>query len=459
MLPRLEVVRRLRPIDLLAPGAVRVATSSGGIVPMPAVAPYVTATAPVRDRSWLALHLAGHRLGASIDDGSVSLTLTQGHGTREVRSRRFHRADDPTELGLTLTGSHLTAWTREQDRWVARARYDLRERLDVRDEVALADLRVELPTWGGVAGGFGQLGLRDVRFVTEEDGRPLRDGDALWLTATSAGPGFFDTAHTSVWRLDPTSLDLAHSADLFFRRPEPAGVFGDHATHLVRSADGWLVATSTWGDFETPTTRAGRRTPSGLRVTLAESAADLLRGTHVLDTRELPLPTDGLASIATWDPHLVRRDGRWLVGFVSARRFFDFHPALAGGASLDDLRLLGAATDRTATEGTTLVEADGRMVVLASDGRDSPRGLRARFPVFDLEMTHLGQLDAPYPTNLPWPSLAQVDGGWLMATFNGRSVEEKLLGYGTHGDLVVMRSGSSSGDSLDVKSVTTPRPL
>ena len=205
-------------------------------------------------------------------------------------------------------------------------------------------MRVELPVGGGTAGGFGQLGLRDTRFVTGEDGRPLRDDGALWLTATSAGPGFFDTAHTSVWRFDPDALEVTHSADLFFRRPDRPGVFGDHATHLVRTDGGWLVATSTWGDFEAPTTRAGRRTPAGLRVTLAESDADLLRGAHVLDTRELPLPVDGLDSIATWDPHLVRRDGEWLVGFVSARRFFDFHPALAAGPTLDDLRLLGAAS-------------------------------------------------------------------------------------------------------------------
>ena len=439
MLPRLEVVRRLRPVDLLAPGSVHLDTDSGGIAPMPAPAPYVAATAAVRERTWLALHLAGHRIGASLDDGSVSLTLSRGHGSKDVRSRRFHRAVDPTALALTLTGSHVTAWTREAQTWVPRARYDLRDDLDVREESALADLRVELPTGGGRAGGFGQLGLRDVRFVTEEDGTPVRDGGALWLSATSAGPGFFDTAHTSVWRLDPTSLDLTHGADLYFRRPDRSGVFGDHATHVVRSGDGWLVATSTWGDFETPRTRAARRTPAGLRVTLAETGADLLRGTHVLDTRELPLPTDGLRSIATWDPHLVRRGDEWLVGFVSARRFFDFHPAVAAGA-LDDLRLLGAATDRTATEGTTLVEVDGRMVVLASDGRDSSRGRRAQFPVFELDLTEIGLLDATYPTNLPWPSLAHVDGTWLMATFNGRPVGEKLLGYGTHGDLVVMRS-------------------
>ena len=66
--------------------------------------------------------------------------------------------------------------------------------------------------------------------------------------------------------------------------------------------------------------------------------------------------------------------------------------------------------------------------------------MRARFPVFDLDLAEVGALDAPYPTNLPWPTLAEVDGGWLMATFNGRRAGGKLLGYGTHGDLVVMRS-------------------
>jgi hypothetical protein len=446
VLSRFEVVRRLRPVDLVAPGSVQVDTTSGGLVALPALAPYVAATTAAVDGAALAFHLGGHRLAAVLEDESVSLRVTRGEEARVLRSRRFHRADAPTDLALTLTGTHVTGWTREAGQWVARARHDFRDdlatgrALDTRDEAALATLRVELPDAGGTAGGFGQLGLRDVRFVTDEHGRPVRDGDALWLTATSAGPGFFDTAHTSVWRLDPGSLDLTHAADLFFRRPDRPGVFGDHATHLVRSPGGWLVATSTWGDFETPTTRAGRRTPSGLRVTLAESDADLLRGSHVLDTRELPLPTDGLASIATWDPHLVRRDGQWLVGFVTARRFFDFHPALAGGASLEDLRLLGAATDRTATEGTTLVEVEGRLVVLASDGRDSPRGLRARFPVFDLEMREVGTLDAPYPTNLPWPTLARVDDGWLVATFDGRSAGGALLGYGTHGDLVLMGS-------------------
>ena len=57
-------------------------------------------------------------------------------------------------------------------------------------------------TWAATApdvGRFGQLGLRDVRQVTHADGTTYRHDGRVLLTATSAGPGFFDTAHTSVW--------------------------------------------------------------------------------------------------------------------------------------------------------------------------------------------------------------------------------------------------------------------
>ncbi|MCD6641117.1 MAG: hypothetical protein LT071_14555 [Nocardioides sp.] len=423
MLPRFEIARRLRPVDLVRPGP---------LAPAPAAA----VTTPLRGTGSLGLRLGDLEVRGAYDGSTVSLDV----GGRELRSRRHARAADPTALGLTLTGHHLTVWAAEEPGWVARARYDLREDLDVHDEALLASLAVDAPDEATV-GAFGQLGLRDVRLVTTTDGSPLRTEGLLWFTATSAGPGFFDTAHTSVWSVDPSSLDLAHRADLWFRRPDVPGVYGDHATHLVRDGAQWLVATSTWGDFEEPRTRADRRAQSSLRVTLAETTAGLLTGTHVLDTRELPLPTDGLDSIATWDPHLVHHQGRWLVGFVSAPKFFSFHPALAGGPALDRLQLLGADRSRRATEGTTLLPLEGTIRVLASDGRDGRRGQRAAYPVFDLSMAQTGVVDAPYPTNIPWPTVARLDdGSWLMLTFNGRRSGGALLGYGTHGDLVVMRS-------------------
>ena len=403
---RFEVVARHRPVDLLRPLPEPPPGS-----PSAWVAPYATVTGDPTARLVLA---AGDVVLSGRYDGAASLEVSIGGRTARHRNRRHGTPHAPVEApALTLTGTQLTVLTRESDRWVARGRVDLEGRVDTHDEDWLADLAVD----GGRAGAFGQLGLRDVRLVTHADGTPYRLGRLLLLTATSAGPGFFATAHTSVWSLDADSLELTHRADLFFRRPDRPGVLGDHATHLLRDGDRWLVATSTWGDFDK------RR---AMRVTLAETTADLLTGRHVLDTRPLPLPTGGLRSVGVWDPHLVRTDDGWLVGFVNAERYFRFHPALAGGPTLEDLRLLGADLRLRAAEGTTLLPTRQGWRVLASDSR-------GRFPVYDTAMTEVGTLDAPYPTNIPWPTLVPDGPGWLLLTFNGTGYGGRLAGRGTAG--------------------------
>jgi hypothetical protein len=446
---RFEVVARSRPFSLLAPSAATVEVPDGPPdrwVPAPQPAPYVTLTADLSAPGDATLSLASGdvRLTGRYDaaSGRTGLEVHDGSSTTAHRSRRWGRSPEPPDaLALTLTGAHLTVLTRHADIWTARGRVDLAGRVATRAEGFCAGLRAAR-TGDAVpaarCGAFGQLGLRDLRFVTTRDGAPVREHGAWLLTATHAGPGFFDTAHTGVWTLDPVSHELSHRSDLFFRRPDRPGVYGDHSTHLVRDGDRWLVATSTWGDFDLSTPAARRR--AGVAVTLAETDADLLRGQHVLDTRALPLPTDGLASVAVWDPHLVHDGDRWLVGYVSARKFFRFHPVLAAGPGLDALTLLAADPDRRATEGTTLVRAGAGWRVAASDGRDGGRGQRRAFPVFDLGMRQVGALDAPYPTNLPWPNLAPVDDGWLMVTFDGSRAGGPLLGYGTHGDVLVLRT-------------------
>lgn len=436
VLPRFEIVRRLRPVSLIQPGSGR--TVGEGIHPVPMPSPYAAVVLPIPDGTpaSLAFHLGGHLVAGHFDGTHAELRVTHGAATTTHRSRRHGRcADAPSRLGLTLTGTHVTLLVEEAGTWIARARLDLTEPVDLvdaRDEALLADLRIEV-SGPATAGPFGQLGLRDIRLVTARDGTPVRDGPRLVLSATSAGPGFFDTAHTSVWTLDPGSMELRHRSDLFFRRPDQPGVYGDHATHVVRDGDEWLVATSTWGDFQ-------QRDPCRtVRATLARTTADVLSGVHVLDTVELALPTDGFTSVGVWDPHLVHTGDEWLVGFASARKFFRFHPALASGPTLDRLTLRGAATDRRATEGTTILRLGDEWRVLASDGRDGRRGQRERYPVFDLAMTEVGELTAAYPTNLPWPTLATTDHGWLLIGFDGVAATGPLVGYGTHGDVVVQR--------------------
>ncbi len=403
------------------------------------VAPYLAVEALVTGpgRVELALASGDVTLLGAYDDRGLHLEVTAGGTTTTHRSRRHGRPQGAVEgVALTLTGTHVVVLSHEGGDWQARGRVDLTDRVDTHDEAWLA--RVEPSATGPVAevrsGRFGQVGLRDLRLVTNADGTAYREGDDVLLTATSAGPGPFATGHTSVWHFDPDSFALTHRADLFFRRADRPGVYGDHASHLFRDRDSWQVATSTWGDFDR------HRDDATVSVTLAESRADLTTGTHVLDTRPLALPTTGLRSVGVWDPHLVRTGEGWLAGYVSAAKFFRFYPVVAEGPDLDSLTLRAAADDRRSTEGTTLHRIGDTWRVLASDGREGRRGQRERYPVFDLDLAETDEIDAPYPSNISWPTLVEHDGNWLMIGFNGARWGGPLVGYGSHGAVVVART-------------------
>lgn len=459
MFPAFEVVRRHRPVAIVAPGLVQVSSADPGArseqpCPRPGPSAAVQVTLP-KDRGPVELVLRSGDvvLTARLDGRRVSLAVDDGRRRTEHASRRHGRTGrTATGFALILTGTVITAMTCENGAWIARGRVDLADPEDPRVETRTPSFleRLHVGHRGEAvdlrAGAFGQLGLRDVRAVTDADGHPYRDPEdeaAVWLTATSAGPGFFPMGHTSVWRLDPTTYDLAHTGDVWFRRD--GLVHGDHATHLLRDGEEWLVATSTWAGFRAP---APRRDDPGVPVgvALARTHTDPRHGEPVIDADTWRLPTDALASVGVWDPHLVRRDGRWLVGFVSARKYFDFHPALAEGPALDRLTLRSAATERRATEGTTIVPLADRVVVVASDGRDNPRGLRGRYPVLDLGMREVETLRSTYGTNLPWPTLIPLGEEWLHVAFDGTPYGGRLPGYGTHGDLVVSRSCHSRGE-------------
>lgn len=432
------MVARRRPIEIVAPGT-RLDDLGG--------APYAAVEADLDPAvSTTHLGLGDGRVGLDLhwDGRRVALGVEVDGATRLVRSRRHGRTRTPTALALSLTGRRVCAFSREGGEWVARAMIDL--------DPDLAHGLGPLVTRGDVdrAGHAGQLGLRDVRAVSHPGGRAvLDDAGRVLLTATSAGPGAFASAHASVWSLDPETYDLEHRADLFFRRPSADGAtrtYGDHAIHLLRHEHEWLVATSTWGDFDLAT-------HPHVGMGLGRSSADLLHGTHVFDTEPLVVAPGETTppSVGTWDPHLLRRDGQWWLAHVSARRFFSFHPVLAAGPSLDDLHLRGSAGERRACEGSTLADVGGRLVLMASEGADGARRQRRTYPVLDVADPALGEiarLDAVYTDNIAWPTLVRLADRCLLIGFDGRPAGGRLPGYGSHGALVVQRADVGP-DGLD----------
>lgn len=361
----------------------------------------------------------------------VTISIRRAGRTRVVRRRKVALVA-PFRFAFTLCENQVTVLADTGAGWrpLLSERAKVAARVDLRREEVLAE---HAYAWGGTgvelsaarAGLFGMTGLRDPHLVQHADGTPyLRDG-RLFLTWTCAGPGFFQQAHWSVWSMDPAAPEeMRLEAQLFTRRG--GLVLGDHAGQLVRDGDRWLVATSAWGDFE----------PGSIHVRHTETDADLLTGVHILDTVRTPLPSE----LGTWDPSFTRLDGRWHVAYVESptQRPFAFHPALAtttASAWTEGLTAVGAASEMRQCEGPVIATVDERTWLVASDGVDRC------YPVFDLAGHRVGRLDAPYGTNIPHPQLVpDPAGGWLLVTFDGTAYARKELGYGTHGDVLVLHS-------------------
>jgi len=144
----------------------------------------------------------------------------------------------------------------------------------------------------------------------------------------------------------------------------------------------------------------------------------------------------------TWDPGVTSIDGQWHVSFVASpsQEPFDFHPSLASTAAdawTSGLTAVAEATSLHQCEGPLLVNVDDVPYLLASD-KD-----HQCYPIFDLTGRRLGRLDAPYPTNIPHPQMVpDPAGGWWLLTFDDTQFAEDVMGYGGHGDVVLMHSGA-----------------
>ena len=453
--PRFELVGRVRPFEILSPGFVAVERQPGaceGLTrsdytpPAPFTAVEVTIAA-ARGTVLAGLvsdegdHLVGfydpatRKVGIELRTRGTTTVVAERRVLGRVRRMAFVLCSGrPTVLADTGRG-----W-----RPVLSKPYPVRPRVDLRIPETLARFTAAWGSRGGTsdlplvrAGLFGMAGLRDLHLVQNADGTPYVRGGRMFLTATCAGLGFFRQAHWGVFAFDPAQLAngidgfaLEQTAHLFSRRD--GKLFGDHAGQLVRDGDRWLVAVSSWGDFDPE---------RSVHVRHTSTTDDLLSGVHVLDTERTPMPTDR----GSYDPGMTRIDGRWYVSYVESvgHQPSQFHPALAvGPEGADDwtegLQRVGEADDLTFCEGPIIARPDGpdgEWHVLASDGR------ARRYRAFDLAMRPAGDLDAPYGTNLPHPQVIDLPGGErIIITFDGTRYAGRRLDYGTHGDVVVMRA-------------------
>ena len=354
----------------------------------------------------------------------------------------------------------------------------LSQYVDLRDPTVLAEYKYGFGARGGSgativldgveAGYWGRAGVRDNHVVTYADGTPYIKDNKLYLTLTNAGLDFFSTAHWGLYTLDlsdytsPTALKEV--GKLFWNRE--GKVMGDHAGHIVYDDTNreFIIGVSTWGDF---TYQGVEIYHTSVQVGLNQDI-EVLHGVHVLTGQELTLPT-ALPTPPTgnWDPHFTRIGQEWYVAFVESPTQgtpWDHHPALAKGPTIENLTLVDAKEELKQTEGMVIQKVGGEWYVLCSTGRGDltfegvPPG---SFRIYDLEMNLVAYRNDtttpkwPYPTNIPHPMITPLpnrpgpgDTKWIMLTFNETffyidadlddPADHVGLGYGTHGNFVVM---------------------
>jgi hypothetical protein len=421
-----HIRHKFRPFDLIAPRFVQydAAAGSGAVVTgVRPVAPFCAVV--VRASGPVSAGLVGGATSVlgRYANGVATIEVTVG-GAKTVVATAAAALSGEFGFAVVVNENAVTVLADTGAGWqpLLTNRDGVRALIDLRDPRVLG--RLSYGYEGAVgrvrAGYFGQAGVRDPHVVQYADGRPyIRDGK-LYLTLTNAGLGFFQQAHWGVWTLDlahPTRLTQV--AQLFFARD--GVVLGDHAGQIVVDGDEFVLAMSSWGDFNF----------AGVHVRYVRTRANVLSGVHVLPTRQMPLPT----SVSSWDPAMTRIHGQWHVAFVESPAqspAFIFHPALARGRTLESLSLVGADLTVDQTEGTIIQRLEGKWYVLASDG--DARVYRK----YDLSMRPQGTLDAPYGTNIPHPMVFRYRGKYWMITFDGTQFAEPILGYGTHGDFIVM---------------------
>ncbi|GAA1186182.1 hypothetical protein GCM10009654_49700 [Streptomyces hebeiensis] len=468
---RFEITHRFRPVHLIPPRLVAYDTASAGGRAALArvntgaavrtdegpVAPWASVVLDVRELAARGSVTAG--LAAADGDGVrarydaagvVSVELVRSGAVRTVTSAEVRLAA-PFRFAFVVTANAVGVFSEGGGHHTGTAfpwqplltdQGKLADLQDLHRPARLNRLRYAFGADGArlaraQAGPFGQLGLRDVSLVRNADGTPYVREGLLHFTATSSGVGYAHQAHTGVWRLDPEHPERMEQVGSHFFSYENLLV-GNHGGQLVRDADrDRFIALACGGNLPTP----------GVTVRHGTGGDELLHGVRLIKARRLELPFAN----AAWDPALRLIDGRWHYAYANVTDFqpsLRFRPVLAAAAAGGDyderIKVLRRDTSWPNNhEGCRLQRFGDRWYLLTSDAESR------QYLVHDMAMRPRRPLDAPYPLGTPFPEVFPLAGPggtekWLMVTSDERGYEEAsshpLLGYGVHGDVIVMRA-------------------
>lgn len=294
----------------------------------------------------------------------------------------------PYKLALSIVANSAVVWvdtTNTGASWAKLTSFSLTTRIDLKS--------VSLTGWKGAftaathnnstwvfdnfkIGRFGAVGLRDMTFVTSDDGTPFVSARSVSFTGSGVDPT--GTGYMGVFTLNLDTYAIAQTAVVMTSRSSK--IQNDLSGHIVIQANGnRRLMTSSWGNGFSST----------LSVLTASTATNILSGANVVAVTALSLPAHSGSPGGEYDPFLVLIGSTYYLAYtVTTDTAFTGNPfftALATSADLTTWGAVGADSGNTGFEGTKIFRSvEGYFIT--SGGHTTAR-------VYSLAMAFLGLLD------------------------------------------------------------------
>lgn len=294
----------------------------------------------------------------------------------------------PYKLALSIVANSAVVWvdtTNTGASWAKLTSFSLTSRIDLKS--------VSLTGWKGAftaathnnstwvfdnfkIGRFGAVGLRDMTFVTTDDGTPYVSARSVSFTGSGVDPT--GTGYMGVFTLNLDTYAIAQTAVVMTSRSSK--IQNDLSGHIIRQANGnRRLLTSSWGNGFSST----------LSVLTASTATDILAGANVVAVTALSLPAHSGAPGGEYDPFLVLIGSTYYLAYtVTTDTSFTGNPFFAALATSPDLTTwtaVGADSGNTGFEGTKIFRSVEGYYVMTG-GHTTAR-------VYSLAMAFLGLLD------------------------------------------------------------------
>jgi hypothetical protein len=353
--------------------------------------------------------------------GHVTISIDIGGTENDLDSTGFSTPSAPWEIGFSLVGNQATAWfSTNGTTWNMIVTTNVSSLNDFTASGATsgwfsaieADLASGSSTWSFSSlkgGGFGGVGIRDMRLVTYPDGRPYMRGATVYLVADVAGVSggsIFDTS-ILIFTFSPLTSTLTPIGVLFtIRSPH---VFNDEAMDVVYDTIN-NIERLMFVDF-------GSEPPSavtGFYTSQTITTDDWLAGGYhtAPSASAVTVPTD---NANWWDPSFMCTDWNYSTSTCSFWQLAHAGPTGSSHTHIDVSTSDPSANSWTEVlDDTSISGFEGTTTIRSATG---PTGVAyttciagggSATKCYNQAGTSVGALDATPPSdtnNPPWPGI------------------------------------------------------